>query len=60
MNGLYVMAGVCVTIFGVYTVISENKRNKNGKEDKLGFGAGVFQSGIMFIILGILLIVKYL
>ncbi|HEY4323893.1 MAG TPA: hypothetical protein VGN20_07895 [Mucilaginibacter sp.] len=60
MNVLYVTGGIALLTFGIWQTIRELRIFAKGKQDKLGADIKILGSGIMFIMIGVYLIVKYL
>ena len=60
MNALYVLGGIVLLTFGIWQTITTAKVYLKGKEDKLGADIKILGSGIMFVIIGAYLILKYL
>ena len=58
MNILQVILGVVVIGIGLLIVIIQIKRFKKGLKDEWGYQKNTLISGIGFIVLGILIIVK--
>lgn len=60
MNGLYVFGGIACLVFGIYLTKKQVKTFNSGKQDQLGFDIKLLGGGIMAIIGGVYLIMKYL
>lgn len=59
MNYLYMIGGIACLAFGLYLTMKRIKIFMAGKQDKLGFDIQLFGAGIMGIMIGIYLMVKY-
>ena len=60
MNALYVLGGFACLAFGTYTTPIRVKAFLNSKRGILGGDIQLFGSGIMFIMIGVYLICKYI
>ncbi len=60
MNALYVLGGCACLAFGIYLTIKQVKTFIKGEQDKFGFDIQGLGGGIMFIMIGLYLIFKYL
>jgi len=60
MNILYVLGGFACLALGLYLTIIELKIFSKGTQDKLGADIKILGGGIMFIMIGIYLICKYI
>jgi DNA-binding transcriptional regulator of glucitol operon len=52
------LLGVGMICIGIFIVVLQIKRFKNGLKDQLGYGRGLLLTGFFFIIGGIIIIVK--
>jgi hypothetical protein len=60
MNALYALGGCACSAFGIYLTIRQVKTFIKGEQDNLGFDIQGLGAGIMFIMIGIYLLFKYL
>ena len=60
MNVLYVIGGIVSLVFGIWQAITTVKVFMAGKQDWLGADIKILGSAIMFIMIGVYLIFKYL
>jgi len=60
MNGLYIIGGIACLAFGIYLTLKQIKTFRAGKQDQLGFDIKLLGGGIIGIIIGVYLIMKYL
>jgi len=60
MNGLYTIGGVILLAIGLYLTVKQIKIFVAGKQDQLGWDIRGLGAGIMSIMIGVYLIVKYL
>jgi hypothetical protein len=60
MNFLYVSGGIALIVLGCYIVVFQVKKTRAGKEDRLGFDYRLLGGGVIFIMGGTAMIIKYL
>ncbi len=60
MTALYFLGGIDCLIFGVCLTKRQVKIFAKGKQDELGFDIKLLTGGILFIVIGVSLIVKYM
>jgi hypothetical protein len=60
MNYIYTICGILSIILGIYIIAQQIKKIKAGEDDELGFDYKLLGGGIMAVVLGIALILKYL
>jgi hypothetical protein len=60
MSVLYLLGGFIPLGYGIYDLIKEIKIFSKGKQDKLGADIKIFGADIMFIMIGLYLICKYI
>ncbi len=60
MNGLYVIGGIALILFGVWLTAKEIKIFARGEQDDLGYDIKGLGFGITCVICGIILISKYI
>lgn len=60
MNGIYILGGIACLAFGIYLTVKQIKTFLAGKQDQLGFDIKLLGGGLIGIMIGIYLIIKYL
>jgi hypothetical protein len=60
MNILYLSMGIAMVLFGIYTTFVQVKIFNKGEEDNRGQDYKILSSGLLFIVVGILIIIKYI
>jgi hypothetical protein len=60
MNILYIIAGVALSIFGIWQAIVKGRSITGGKPDLLGANIQLLGAGIMAIMIGVYLILHYI
>jgi len=60
MNIPYVLGGIASIALGLYITITQLKKIIAGEDDQLGFDYKGLGGGVIFIMVGIALILKYL
>ncbi len=60
MNIPYVLGGIASLIFGTWLTIKEVNVYRAGEQDKLGADIKMLGGALMFVMLGLSLIIKYL
>jgi len=60
MNALYELGGIACLLFGIYYTRKHIRIFKNNEQDQLGWDIKGLGAGIMFVIIGVGIIIKYL
>jgi len=60
MHYLYIIGGIILLAYGLWQTITTSKVFINGKQDWLGADIKILGSGIMAIMIGIAIIIKYI